>query len=207
MSAHLEKLIDIALARIERNRGIRGLTLRAIARDAGSSHVNLYHYVSGLDELAWRCYCRAMDLYKLECSRAMDAPGGEDLLLKYARGAMGFARGRPGLYRLLWLDDLSSPPPDFALELILRVSGEFRALSSASLGGGPEGSLRAGIFGDWLVGRLSLAVGGRFLEGRSEEEARLLADAAALLVILRDGKSPYPIDGPSPAGKGKENYA
>ena len=83
----LETITTVALRQVEGHKGLRGLSLRAIARDAGCSHVNLYHYIASLDALTWLVYERALILFKDACdTRIRERPAGESTLRAYAAG-------------------------------------------------------------------------------------------------------------------------
>ncbi|MCX7023648.1 MAG: hypothetical protein NT080_03400 [Spirochaetes bacterium] len=52
---------------------MRGATLRSIAREAGCSHMNAYHYVDGLGGLLWLAYAEAFSLFQAACEDRLSA--------------------------------------------------------------------------------------------------------------------------------------
>lgn len=182
---HLESLTALTLDLIERRRGIRGLSLREIARLAGCSHVNLYHHVGNLDQLIWHCYRVALERYRDWCRAHAGGQRGAQALPAYAWAVLDFAREHEGLYRLLWVDDLGGTPPSWVGETIGRVSAEYVEFVRDATGAA-EARQVADIFGAWLAGRLQLLLSGRLVEDRVAAEAGLLADAARLAGLLTE---------------------
>ena len=118
-------LLDAAAAILERD-GIAALTLRAAAREAGVSHAAPAHHFGGLSgllsELAASGFVRFRARMQAEADAAGTAPQAR--MIGLYRGYVGFARGSPGLFLLMFRSeqlDWSTPalaaagPAAFAL--------------------------------------------------------------------------------------------
>ncbi len=179
-----DSIIAIALAVINRDKGIKRLSLRAIAREAGCSHVNLYHYFADLQALLWHVYCRALNEYRDFCVTAMQSRGsGDSIMSAFAKASVDFANHNEGWYRLIWLEELDSQPPPFVLEAIGRISGEYDAFAAAAFDG-TAASEKADIYLSWLQGKISILVSGRNLGDRSQAERSIIKSAASLEKLL-----------------------
>jgi AcrR family transcriptional regulator len=95
-------LVEAGLRILERD-GLAGLSLRAVAREAGVSRAAPYHHFANRDALLAAIAAQAFK--SLEDSvAAFDGVSGtvEERLREIARGYVGFAVGRPEIYRLLF---------------------------------------------------------------------------------------------------------
>jgi AcrR family transcriptional regulator len=188
VSVSLEAIIDSAMSAVERERGLRGLSFRAIARDMGCSHVNLYHYVESLDALIWRVYARALQLLRQACGyRIAGRSEGETKLHAYAAGMVAFAMEHEGYCRILWFEQLRGAPPSEIQELIGRMSGEYAQLGIeglSELGCASELETKAEIFFSFLHGRIAILLNGHVPRPAAEEAKRILHMADRLIAAL-----------------------
>ena len=113
-------LLEAAEAILDRD-GIAGLTLRAVAREAGVSHAAPTHHfgdLSGLlSALAALGFIRLRERLEAEVTAAGPAPG--ERLIALGRAYVGFARSCPGLFQLMFRSerlDWSSPGLSMAAE-------------------------------------------------------------------------------------------
>jgi AcrR family transcriptional regulator len=113
-------LLEAAEAILDRD-GIAGLTLRAVAREAGVSHAAPTHHfgdLSGLlSALAALGFIRLRERLEAEVTAAGPAPG--ERLIALGRAYVGFARSCPGLFQLMFRSerlDWSSPGLSIAAE-------------------------------------------------------------------------------------------
>lgn len=184
----LEKIIGAALRRVEEGRGLGALTLRAVARDAVCSHVNLYNYVDSLDSLVWLVYGRALGLFREACFARVEArSGAETILGAYASGMMAFAAGHEGLYRVLWFEKLEGEPPAQARALIEAASKDFAALGAqglSELGCSSSLAAKAQIYFSFLHGRIAIQLNGRIIGTWESEKAITLRMAKRLAESL-----------------------
>ena len=123
-----DRLTQATIRAIEERRGVTGVSLRGIAKDAGCSHVNVYHHADGLVGLFWLAYVHALNAFSDACmSGIARRKRGENFGAALARAMVAFALEREGLYRLLWFEDLQTEPRGEAMEAIARTQKQFAA--------------------------------------------------------------------------------
>lgn len=187
------KLINATISSIEAAGGIRGVSLRGIAKAAGCSHVNVYHYAPrGLPDLLWPAYAEALDAFSDALSaRAGARKPGESFGEATARAGAAFALARPGLYRLLWFEDIDGAasggvPDRDALAAIARAKGRFQSAAREAFaadgfrGSEEEFGRRLELFFAFLQGELALLLNGRS-GARGPEAVEGIGGRAALL--------------------------
>ncbi len=206
------RLIQATVAAVEDNKGVRGLSLRGIAKAAGCSHVNVYHYADGLEGLLWLAYSEALSSFTRAALDSIEgAKGGRSFGSLTAQAIVGFALEREGLYRLLWFEDLpGAPSPDLWKEIAaasktyrLQVGKalEREALpmpGAASVAGGSNsaGASRrplgpdeaADYFFAYLQGEIALLLNGRLGPDRQAAAEALLARAGKVWTILVEAR-------------------
>lgn len=100
-----ERLLAAARSHLDQ-RGLDGLTLRAIARDAGVSHGAPLRHFSGLGELLASVAARGFrELHASVARHVVDAGERADALDQLAaatRGYVAFARANPGVFELMF---------------------------------------------------------------------------------------------------------
>jgi len=114
-----DMIIETTLQMIDKNEGIKGVTLRAIAQNLGCAHTNLYNYFGSLEEIYWECV--GMLLLKMTEEMSREDPGVSDpeekLYMSFSR-LMDFSFDHPGWHRLIWLEPAAgSPSPEVAQNL------------------------------------------------------------------------------------------
>lgn len=176
-----DRLTAATLRSIEERRGVQGLSLRGIAREAGCSHVNVYHYAPrGIPDLLWLAFTVGLEDFTRACSeRTAHRREGENFGEAMARAILGFALGREGVYRLLWFEALEGRAEGEALLAIERSKRAFRESADAfSLAdsGAPvdEYAEELDILFAYLQGEIAL-----MLNGRSEPDRRAAREAIA----------------------------
>jgi len=123
-----DRLTAATVQAIEEHRGVTGVSIRGIAKDAGCSHVNVYHYADGLVGLFWLAYVEALEAFSEACFKGVTGRmRSENYGAALARSMVAFALEREGLYRLLWFEDLRTEPRGEALEAIARTQKRFAA--------------------------------------------------------------------------------
>jgi len=168
------KLMKATISAIEAAGGVRGVSLRGVAKAAGCSHVNAYHYAPrGLPDLLWLAYVEALNAFSDELSRSSELRRpGESFGEAIARAGARFALERTGLYRLLWFEDIDGAasqaiPSADALAAIERAKTRFgEAAREAFAADGFRGSeeefgRRLELFFAFLQGELALLLSGR----------------------------------------------
>ncbi|HAE22914.1 MAG TPA: hypothetical protein DCG47_11395 [Spirochaetaceae bacterium] len=185
------RLVDATLAAIEENKGCKGVSLRGIAKAAGCSHVNAYHYADGLDGLYWLAYIEALRAFTAQALAGVAAPlPGRNFGEAAAGGIVAFALEHEGLYRLIWFEDLSGEPPEAVRADIALASAAYRAEVAKALSeeGAGTDSLAADEAADYffayLQGELSLLINGRLGPDRGVATAEVLARCRTVWTIL-----------------------
>lgn len=191
------RLVDAAKAAVEANKGVRGVSLRGIAAQAGCSHVNAYHYADGLAGLLWEAYGEALDEFAKAClERAGKPRRGDNFGSALARAMAAFALEREGLYRLLWFEDLGGAPRGQALEAVVRAKSSFDAAAFAAFrrdGFEADDGVLAGrqaMLFAYLQGELALLINGRSGPDRQAAAKPLVERARRLwgLLLTRDAR-------------------
>jgi len=119
-----EMIIETTLQMIDKNEGIKDVTLRAIAQKLGCAHTNLYNYFGSLEEIYWECVGLLLQKMTEEMSREdpdVSDPDVSDpeekLYMSFSRLA-DFSIDHPGWHRLIWLEPATgSPSPEVAQKL------------------------------------------------------------------------------------------
>lgn len=139
-------LLRLALDMLEQH-GVEGLTLRALAREAGISHAapkNHFDDLTGLlSEVAAVGYARLADALEEAAAGAPDDPRLRLVALGHAYVAR--AHAQPGLFRLMFRDACL----DFQRPALRDASARSRSVMLDALGDGPrgEGGRPAGVDG------------------------------------------------------------
>ncbi len=190
-----DRLTLATLRAIEEHKGVQGLSLRGIAKEAGCSHVNVYHYAPlGLGDLLWLAYTVAIEEYARSCfARAADRLPGENYGEALARGMIAFATEREGLYRLLWFDALEGEPSGEALAAIGRAQASFLELTASELaaeglhGGLAEFGDRLEVLFAYLQGEVALLINGRSGPDKASAAEAIAARSGRTWRILIEG--------------------
>lgn len=202
-----DRLLAATIRAIEQHKGVQGLSLRGIAKEAGCSHVNAYHYAPrGLADLLWLAYTIGIEDYARDCfARAVGRKPGENYGEALARGMIAFAGEREGLYRLLWFDALEGEPTGDALAAIGRAQASFLELTAAELaaeglpGGLAEFGDRLEVLFAYLQGEVALLINGRSGPDKASAAEAIAARSGRTWRILIEGARPKGEPGRSPA--------
>jgi AcrR family transcriptional regulator len=165
--------------------GLAGLTLRAIARRAGVSHMAPAHHFGDLSGLLSELAAHGYRLFGERLRQAQDNPAERSVARATAQAYVAFAREKPGLFLLMF----RSERLDFERPALAEAaSGAAQALMR-SAGVSPAAVTQSGpavarmVF-DWSVvhGFAMLLIDGRLnpllaMPGQQRDPARLLDDA------------------------------
>lgn len=184
-----ERLIDEAFAHFEGGGRTADFSMRAVARAAGCSHANVYHYVDGSEGLMREAYLRALEAFRDHCVAVLASkaprlgPGRA-----WSEAFVGFCLERPGLFRLLWLESLPGEARPEFFRAVGGIASEYRELVSAQLPpglGAPERERVAETFFSYAQGCLSLYLSGRLtVPPRSASRASLIERLEAMWLLL-----------------------
>lgn len=168
MEGMKNRLIEAAIDAVAARGGVRGVSLREVARNAGCSHVNAYRHADGLRGLLWMAYATVLGEFERACLEgAAERRPGENFGAALAGAMAAFAIEKEGLYRLLWSDDLGGAPAGDALAAIVEAKAHYdTAVKEALRADGFAGEERElSKRSDWLFaylqGETTLLVNGR----------------------------------------------
>lgn len=112
-------LIEKTLVLIDEHRGLRGVTLREITKEAGCKHTNVYNYFDSFEDLLWSSLAEVIKQnIEFTNQKMMEYREPEQLLIKFTEGQVEFAVEHPGLYHFMWLESLKGIPPAAVREVI-----------------------------------------------------------------------------------------
>jgi AcrR family transcriptional regulator len=91
-----------AAAEILEQEGLPALTLRAIARRAGVSHMAPAHHFGDLSGLLSELAAHGYRMFSEKLVKAQDQPAGRSVSRAMAQAYVAFARDHPGLFQLMF---------------------------------------------------------------------------------------------------------
>lgn len=169
-------------------KGIEGVTMRAVAQAAGCSATTIYQRFVSKDELLHSAVVRGLEWFAAATTRAIEGARGLALLAANSHAYVEWGIANPAMYRLIFEQRL--PTPAEGAELQRRRSGLERQhqMLVGVLSTRPEGAVAvdAGLASDTvfvaLHGIVSLAISGRLLGPMATvdqqlERASVLVDA------------------------------
>lgn len=186
-----DRLTVATLRAIEERKGVQGLSLRGIAKEAGCSHVNVYHYAPrGLADLLWSAFTIGLESFTLAClERTSHRRELENMGEAMARAIAEFATNHEGIYRLLWFEALEGKPDDEAKAAIERSKASFREYSDGSVN---EFTEEMDILFAYLQGEVALMINGRSGPDTSVVSDKIAARAGRMWNNLMLGSSARP---------------
>ena len=140
-----EEIVQAALE-VVGSKGVRALTIAAIAESAGMSEANIYRHFSGKDEL----YSALADFIgsSVMGNAATIAAGGRKPLEKLETiffSHIKIIAENPGVPRFIFSEDVFLGHPDVAKSLTLRIGSYVETVSGVIAAGVREGELKADI--------------------------------------------------------------
>lgn len=148
-----EIILETTLSLIDKNEGIKDVTLRDIAKKVGCAHANLYNYFSSLDERFWEALGQVllmmMDYSSSDLSDERDDGGRIFLLLS---NLIDFSMEHPSWYRFIWFDSIGGNPSPEAARILRKPGEGFSELIKA--GNNNISDEKANLIGDILLSYL-----------------------------------------------------
>ncbi len=140
-----EEIVQAAL-KVVGSRGIRALTIAAIADVAGMSEANIYRHFSGKDEI----FSALAEFIgsSVMGNAATIAAGSRSPLEKLEiifNSHIGIIAEHPGVPRFVFSEDVLLGHPDVAKTLTLRIGNYVETISGVIAAGIQEGQLKQGI--------------------------------------------------------------
>lgn len=181
-----ERLAEATVRALEAAKGIQGLSLRAIAKEAGCAHVSVYHHAPrGLQDLLWLAFTLGLDDFSVSCSERTSRPRqGENVGSAMARAFIDFADRREGMYRLLWFEALEGQAQGDAKAAIDRSKARFRAAAAARFDDLAE---ELDILFAYLQGEVALLLNGRSAADPAAARDAIADRAGRLWAVLAAG--------------------
>jgi len=189
--AHINKkiIIEITLALVEENGGIKNVTLRDIAKRVGCAHTNLYNYFTSIDEIFWEALgeviLRMMDYASSDVSIKKNPEENFYLVLS---NIIEFSLNHPGWYRLLWLETLSGDPPEQIWRLLQKPGEGFTngiIIASNNTLTQEKAILIGDILHSYLHGELCKWINHRsFINTREETKVKILLNLKHLFKLF-----------------------
>jgi len=140
-----EEIVQAALEVIGK-KGVRALTISAIAETAGMSEANLYRHFSGKDEI----FAALADFIgSVVMGKAATIAGGSRTPLEKLEtiffSHIAIIAGHPGIPRFVFSDDLLLGHPALARALATRIGSYVETISGVIAAGIQEGEMKPGI--------------------------------------------------------------
>lgn len=152
--------------------GEEGMTMRAIASRLGISATGLYQHFESKASILREIRFHGVRMLQQALHSASDAPDVRKRLEDMARAYVGFARGNPWLYKVLFLDeelDWASLPEDERREALMPLSTAGTTIREGIASGTFRADLDAeqAVLLTWasLHGLASLMLHGRISDG------------------------------------------
>ncbi|MEI8200797.1 MAG: TetR/AcrR family transcriptional regulator [Eubacteriales bacterium] len=186
-----EMIIETTLQMIDKNEGIKGVTLRAIAQKLGCAHTNLYNYFGSLEEIYWECVGFLLQKMTGEMSREdRGVSDPEEKLYMSLSRLMDFSFDHPGWHRLIWLEPAAgSPSPEVAHTLQQPALVFGRLVFAASKGTLPDDKLSqlCSILLCYLYGEINMWITRRnSAEDRALMKTKTLANLQLLYRLISE---------------------
>ncbi len=119
-----EFIVETTLSLIDRNEGMKDVTLRDIAKEVGCAHTNLYNYFSSLDEIFWEALGQVLLIMMDYSSNGLsNQKDDEERFFLMLSNLIDFSMQHPGWYRFIWFKPIGgNPSPE--VTKILNKSGD-----------------------------------------------------------------------------------
>lgn len=183
-----EIILEATLSLIDKNEGIKNVTLRDIAKKIGCAHTNLYNYFSSLDEIFWESLGQVllmmMDYSSKGLSNEKDDEGRFFLILS---NLIDFSMEHPGWYKFIWFESIGGNPSPEVTKILHKPGEGFSEFIKA--GNNNISNEKANLIGDmlhsYLHGELCKWINNRtFTNRREETKIMILSNLKHLYKLL-----------------------
>lgn len=183
-----EIILETTLSLIDKNEGIKDVTLRDIAKKVGCAHTNLYNYFSSLDEIFWESLGQVilmmMDYSSKGLNNEKDDEGRFFLILS---NLIDFSMEHPGWYRFMWFESIGGNPSTEVTKILHKPGDGFSELIKE--GNNNISSEKANLIGDilhsYLHGELCKWINNRnFISRREETKTKIISNLKHLYKLL-----------------------
>lgn len=183
-----EIILETTLSLIDKNEGIKDVTLRDIAKKVGCAHTNLYNYFNSLDEIFWEALGKVllmmMDYSSSGLSNEKDDEGRFFLILS---NLIDFSMEHPGWYRFIWFESIGGSPSPEVTKIMHKPGEGFSELIKA--GNNNISDEKSNLIGDilhsYLHGELCKWINNRsFISRREETKTMILSNLRHLYKLL-----------------------
>ena len=179
------KLISSAMNLLEKQEGLRGVTLRDIAKNAGCAHTNVYNYFSNYPELIWAVFLEILQKLVADTEIYLHTPSSPRQNFNvFIASQVDFALAHPGWYRLLWLEKLPEDPPPEIMNFMRNLNRIFLEQIQQRLGknvGKPKLQWIGDLVHGFLHGQICKMISSRTLKTQKLSKASVIHDVEWLL--------------------------
>ncbi|WP_315117408.1 TetR/AcrR family transcriptional regulator [uncultured Clostridium sp.] len=128
---HISKeiILETTLSLIDKNEGIKDVTLRDIAKKIGCAHTNLYNYFSSLDEIFWEALGEVLLIMMDYSSNGLsDEKDDEERFFLVLSNLIDFSMQHPGWYRFIWFESIGGNPSTEVTKILNKPGEGFSEL-------------------------------------------------------------------------------
>lgn len=184
-----DKLIEITCAMVEKNGSSHGINMRAVAREAGCAHTNIYNYFGSFSDLLYAAILRTMEkMVRFTQEQVGGIANSEADFSKFIDAQIDFAIEHPGLFRFMWQETIQGEIPESIKEFAGMLKNRFAELVYICAGGkltADEAMKASIILHGYLYGDISKMISGRELDMKTDENReRIKGNVDRLLRIL-----------------------
>ncbi|MBU5486011.1 TetR/AcrR family transcriptional regulator [Clostridium sp. MSJ-11] len=183
-----EIILEITLSLIDKNEGIKNVTLRDIAKKVGCAHTNLYNYFSSLDEIFWEALGQVLLMMMDYSSNGMsDKKDDEERFFLILSNLIDFSMEHPGWYRFIWFESIGGNPSPEVTKILNKPGEGFSDLIKMSNKNIPNerANYIGNILHSYLHGELCKWINNRsFINTREETKAIILSNLKYLYKLL-----------------------
>ncbi|WP_411167546.1 TetR/AcrR family transcriptional regulator [Clostridium sp. MB05] len=183
-----EIILETTLSLIDKNEGIKDVTLRDIAKKVGCAHTNLYNYFSSLDEIFWEALGKVllimMDYSSDSLSNEKD---DEEKFFLILSNLIDFSTEHPGWYRFIWFESIGGKPSPEVTKILNKPGEGFSELIKISNKNisNEKANYIGNILHSYLHGELCKWINNRsFINTREETKAIVLSNLKYLYKLL-----------------------
>ena len=183
-----EIILETTLSLIDKNEGIKNVTLRDIAKKVGCAHTNLYNYFSSLDEIFWEALGKVL-IIMMDCSSngLSNKKDDEEKFFLILSNLIDFSMEHPGWYRFIWFESIGGNPSHEVTKILKKPGEGFSDLIKVNNKNisSEKASYIGSILHSYLHGELCKWINNRsFINTIEETKAIILSNLKYLYKLL-----------------------
>jgi AcrR family transcriptional regulator len=163
-----EFIIEKTIELINREGSSKDINFRGIARELDCAHTSIYNYFDSFDKLLFECMIVSIDNFRRYIHKEISVNTGFE---KFIAAITGYFFANKGIYRLLWLDNISEENMKKINETVERSENIFiPQMDKMGIGFDGEKSKRLfNLLHSYLHGELAKFINGRSIFGSIDE--------------------------------------